>query len=109
MASKQIIKTFLNKQICFHLVRVAKLQKVPVLGPLQNKDLVLQDLYNINVSYSKHYLATRYNMQCDGSFLPHKEMETIIQDCDIPYDNKDEWLQDAKFLKEWAIDVIDGP
>jgi hypothetical protein len=102
MVSKQLIKTFLNKQICFHLIKCAKIQKIPNADLLKNKNI-----YNINVAYSKQYLTTRYDMQCDGSFLTQNEIGNINQVCNITYDNKEECLQDTKFLKLWSIDVHD--
>lgn len=97
MATKQLVETFLTKKICFHLVRVVKIQKVPGF----------KSRYYINVSYDKPFLTTRYDMQCDGSFLNQNIMDIVLKNCNIPYNNSNELTQDIKFLNAWSITVVD--
>lgn len=92
MASHQLIKTILDKQISFHLIRVAKIQRSTFPK-------------NINISYTKYHVVTRYNMQCDGSFLSQKDIDTYIKGCDISYKTETELFQDIEFLKSWSINI----
>jgi hypothetical protein len=92
MASKQLIKTFLDRRINFHLIRVAKIQRE-------------RNPKKINISYNKEVLTTRYDRQSDGSYLPQKHIEIHIIDYNISYNTEKEFSQDIKFLKTWSVNI----
>lgn len=93
--SKTLIQTILKQKIGLHDIRKISAKKISNT----NKEKI----YSLNITYNKVFLTTRYNMQCDGSFIPQKEFETNITDLDITYDTETQIADDLQFLYQWDV------